>query len=246
MKSYPLASLLLLTTLLISSCGGNTLVAHPTKSLTDLHIDKKACASLAQAIAKEQSLVRQPNIFVLEGAYSQCMISQGWVPTTSTQQPVAQVDPVSITSSDSSIRFVSNDKQIEFKGLIQLISQQQQGALFKQDDQYIYLNLQYNSPLTFLSTYPELLPEAKVFDKHQDKSTRATFYYMEANDKLIFGCTAYILLAKNSRIVVSVTKELFDMPADFLEISRSEFNQLLGLEAAWKKLITDINEQSRA
>ena len=235
---------LLLATALIASCSGNTLWSHPSKSLTDLYLDDKACANLAYAIAKEQSLVKQPYIYALQDSYSQCLISQGWSPTSATAQATRPSTPVTISVSDNSIRFVADNKQIELQGPIQLISQDQHGALLKKDAQYIFLNIQYNSPYTFTQTYPALLPGTILFDQHQDKKTLATFYYQEAGDKLVFGCMAYILPAKNSRIVISITQEVFAKPADFMEISQQEYRQLLLLQDSWLKLIKEIYQQS--
>ena len=245
MNPFFLTSLFLLATLFISSCGGNTLWTHPSKSLTDLHIDDRECAKLAQAKAGEQSLVKQPNIHVLQRAYGQCMISQGWATTSTEQRINVTAKPITIDSSEDSIQLTSGNTQIRLTGPIQIISQDQHSALFKQDGQYLYLNLQDNSPLTFLSTYPELLPEAKLFDKHRNKNILATFYYKEVNKKLIFGGMAYIFPKKNSRIVVSITKEIFIVADEFLEISRQDFDQLLNLQDAWIRLIEDIYDQSR-
>ena len=244
LKRLLLLSGLLFSTSLLTACGGNTLWSHPSKSLTDLYIDDKACAKLAYAIAKEQSLVKQPNIHVLQESYSQCLISQGWRPTAATPQAPRPATPVTISTADNNVRFSAKKKQIELQGPIQIISQDQHGALLKKEAQFIFLNIQYNSPYTFTQTYPALLPDTNLFDQHQDKNTWTTFYYQEAGDKLVFGCMAYILPEKNSRIVISITQEVFAKPADFLEISQQEYSQLLLLQDSWLKLIEEIYQQS--
>jgi len=229
--------------LLLTACSSGTLWSHPSKSLTDLHVNSKECSAIALGKAKSQSLTDQPILTAQGDAYNQCMIAQGWVPTSSNQQASAPFSPVNIAATNTSIRLTTDDRQIELKGKVQLLSERPYGALFTLGNQAVQIDLQHNSIYTMLPIFPVLKQGAETFARFETAKSKATSFYLEVNGKLVFGCIAYIFAEKNSRVVLTISEEISKMPKDFLAISQQEFAKLQQKEAEWKKLIESIEQQ---
>lgn len=238
---------LFLISALLVACSGGTLWSHPSKSLNDLHVNDKECVEIALAKAKSQSLVDQPNIYVINSAYFQCMQGYGWVPSNKEQTDkttVSSEPSIRVEQTDGSIVVSSPQLHVQLTGESTSISHDQTSASFQLDDQYIYLYLQHITGLTIERIYPALSPRMHLFSKRKTANSKAAYYYQQINGESVFGCIAYIWPQKNSRIIVSFTKVVPDIPEDFMQTDRTNFAELEQLEKRWTGMLADIEQQN--
>jgi len=226
--------------LLLSACGNSQQWQHFGKSKHDFAIDDYECKYLAQSKIKEMSLSSQPLSSGYNQLHSNCLQARGW-------RPVKTVDytpqPVNIEVDDDKTEFLTGRLRLSLDGPYRLIQQQKSEFLLEQEDLYIYLLFQLDYPQKLVQKPPPLDSKATYFDSYQRKDLIARFYYQEVEGKLVFACISHLYVNDNSRIVVSLSKEFFTMPSDFLSLPADQFNQLLTCQKKWEKLLDHLAHQ---
>ena len=235
-NKYPVACVLLLLT----ACGGGQQWQHSTRTKYDFALDDRECQHLALANAHEKSLVSQPIAATYFSAHTNCLSSRGWRPLESVDYTP---EPVRINSADNHTSFSATDFSLTLNGRYNIIKQQEADFLVEKEGTYTYLLFQLDYPQKLVRTPPILNPQAVFFDAYRKKDLSAAFYYQEADNKLVFACTAYLYINDYSRVVVSLSKTFFDMPADFLKLPPEDFAQLTDCQQRWQTLLDTLARQ---
>ena len=233
-----------LALLALTSCNSGTLWSNPSKNLTDLHVNDKECAAIALGKAKAQSLVEQPNIFVIDSAYFQCMQAYGWTPSGKTQTEKSAQSPLQVVQTKDSISILLEPLKIELAGQNKLISQNSNSVGFQLDDQTVFLYPQQITGFTIEKIFPPPPSESRLFSKHRTEKSKTTYYYQSVKNRSVFGCISYIWPKRNTRIIVSFTKVVPDIPEDFMQLKQSDFAELEQLEKRWTGMLADIEKQN--
>ncbi|MCD6429648.1 MAG: hypothetical protein J7L57_00300 [Deltaproteobacteria bacterium] len=85
---------------------------------------------------------------------------------------------------------------------------------------------------------PPLVPNAVLFDHYQEKKFIGRLYYQQVNDRLIFACTTYLYPGKRDRIIITFTRDICAMPADFMTLPQEQFDQLLACQHDWQQRLS--------
>lgn len=226
--------------LLLGACGGGDRWRHAEKSLHDFAIDDRECQMLAEAAAKDASLVPQPILTVYYQSHSNCLRSKGW----ESESAVNYTPPaVTLTQTEDAILFEKEGLSLKLPGTYKVLQQQSAAYLLEKDATYAYFLFQLDHPTPFLRSSPPLNPQAVRFDEYRSENLSAKFYYQEANGKLIFACTAHLYRDDKNRVVVSLSREFFDMPADFNSLPQENFAELTRCRQQWQEQLDNLSEQ---
>jgi hypothetical protein len=224
----------------LCSCNSGQQWQHSTRTKFDFAIDDRECQHLALARAREESLVEQPILAAYFVAHTNCLHSRGWRPLeTVDYAPV----PVRLNPADNHLGFTAPGLNLVLEGRYAILKEQAADFLVESDGTYTYLLFQLDYPQKLVRTPPVLNPQAVFFDSYQRKDLSAAFYYQEAGGQLVFAATAYLYLNDNSRIVLSLSKTFFDMPADFLALPPEDFARLTDCQQRWQNLLDDLSQQ---
>lgn len=224
----------------LASCGGSRQWQHPGKSKHDFAIDDRECQYLAETGAKEKSLVAQPLPAAYYTSHGGCLQAKGWRPLET-----AKYSPktVGVQPSAGETSFSTGDFNLTLAGRYTVRQRRDSSFLLEKDETYLYLLFQLDYPQKLQRMPPALNPKAVYFDAYDHRNLIARFYYQEVDHKLIFACTAHLYINDQSRIVVSLSKEFFAMPADFLSLPPEQFEQLLACQQNWRTLLDDLARQ---